>query len=227
MEILSDNRLLLGLAAAVVLFIVYLLSRSPGKAASAGGGVTQAAVLEDMDRSTGQQHYELSAKTGALFSRNKGQHKNLHCVTIPMPTVGRQHALIQYVGGDYYLTDKGSRNGSFVNGVRVTEKQTLRHGDVVRIYKYAFRFLLPQQTDDEATQLATEAEEATQLATPPEPILPGAAEPSPPPAAAQAESMPAVDVDFVLEDADVTLENFIDDASIVSGRSGPGRSKKR
>ncbi len=222
MEILSDTRLILGVAIVVVLFVIYLLSRSPGKAASTAKAAARAALLEDMDRSTGQQHYELSPALGVLFSRNRGQGKGLQYITIPVPTVGRQHALIQYVGGDYWLTDKGSRNGSFVNGVRVAEKQPLRHGDVIRVYKYAFRFTLPQPTDNEATQLATDAEEATLLAPTPEPVLPGAAAPPPSrPAAAPAKFRQTADVDFVLEDEDVTLENFIDDASIV-----PGRSKK-
>ncbi|MEM9189590.1 MAG: trypsin-like peptidase domain-containing protein [Myxococcota bacterium] len=41
-----------------------------------------------------------------------------------------RHAEIQRVDGKYILVDSGSRNGTWVNGIRIT-RQTLRTGDVV------------------------------------------------------------------------------------------------
>jgi adenylate cyclase len=51
-------------------------------------------------------------------------------VVLDSRSVSRLHALVQRVdGGDYCLIDLGSRNGSFVNGRRVTIPVTLQNGD--------------------------------------------------------------------------------------------------
>ncbi len=46
--------------------------------------------------------------------------------------VSRVHASIDYIGGSYYITDLGSTNGTFVNGVRVVRKK-LAEGDLIRM----------------------------------------------------------------------------------------------
>src|SRR5262245_58293677 len=43
--------------------------------------------------------------------------------------VSRFHAVVDLVGGQYVVEDKGSRNGTFVNGQRVTGRTPLRSGD--------------------------------------------------------------------------------------------------
>jgi pSer/pThr/pTyr-binding forkhead associated (FHA) protein len=43
--------------------------------------------------------------------------------------VSRNHVMIQHEGGQFYLIDMGSRNGSFVNGRRLTAPVALREGD--------------------------------------------------------------------------------------------------
>ncbi len=60
-----------------------------------------------------------------------GRHPTNH-VVVDIPTVSAEHALIEYVGGVYRLTDRGSRNGTFVNGRRITEYH-LQDGDIIRI----------------------------------------------------------------------------------------------
>jgi pSer/pThr/pTyr-binding forkhead associated (FHA) protein len=50
------------------------------------------------------------------------------------PDVSRAHAELERVGGVWALADEGlSRNGTFVNGERVSIRQRLRDGDVVRM----------------------------------------------------------------------------------------------
>ncbi|MEE8184445.1 MAG: FHA domain-containing protein [Acidobacteriota bacterium] len=47
--------------------------------------------------------------------------------------VSRKHAEIQILAKDqYFIVDHASRNGTFVNGVRLTRRK-LRHNDVIRI----------------------------------------------------------------------------------------------
>lgn len=49
---------------------------------------------------------------------------------IPDRWISRNHAMLQCMEtGEFYLIDLGSRNGSFVNGRRVSVPVTLRHGD--------------------------------------------------------------------------------------------------
>lgn len=47
-------------------------------------------------------------------------------------TISRRHAEMTPDGGRWYLRDLGSSNGTFVNGVRVTEARMLHPGDQIR-----------------------------------------------------------------------------------------------
>ncbi len=61
---------------------------------------------------------------------------------IPLPldtTVSRKHAAITNAGGTVTVADQGSSNGTFVNGVKITE-QVLKPGDEVQIGSSRFRF---------------------------------------------------------------------------------------
>lgn len=60
------------------------------------------------------------------------------------PEVSRTHAQLERVGGDWTLVDDGlSRNGSFVNGERLTGRRRLVDGDVVRVGKTSLLFRTP------------------------------------------------------------------------------------
>lgn len=59
-------------------------------------------------------------------------------------SVSRLHAQLDRVGDDWLLSDDGvSRNGTFVNGARVTSRRPLRDGDVVAVGGTLIAFLLP------------------------------------------------------------------------------------
>lgn len=53
--------------------------------------------------------------------------------------VSFQHARVFSHGGVYYVQDLGSLNGTFLNGVRITEAQ-LTYGDVITVGKHTVRF---------------------------------------------------------------------------------------
>jgi pSer/pThr/pTyr-binding forkhead associated (FHA) protein len=55
-------------------------------------------------------------------------------------TVSRDHALLVRRGGEYYLDDCGSLNGTYVNRQRV-DSQQLEDGDELQIGKYKLSFL--------------------------------------------------------------------------------------
>jgi DNA-binding CsgD family transcriptional regulator len=49
------------------------------------------------------------------------------------PAVSRLHALCERLEGGWRLSDLGSRNGTYVNSIRITDPVALRPGDEVRI----------------------------------------------------------------------------------------------
>ncbi|MDA3957138.1 FHA domain-containing protein [Oceanispirochaeta sp.] len=55
------------------------------------------------------------------------------------PSVSRKHSLIRLFGEGVYLKDLGSRNGTFVNGVRIIEEKQLRNNDIIRLGELEFR----------------------------------------------------------------------------------------
>ena len=70
--------------------------------------------------------------------------------------VSRSHAELSRVGDDWALADDGlSRNGSFINGERVSGRRRLRDGDELRFGDTLVRFFAPFETDD-ATRTAIE-----------------------------------------------------------------------
>jgi hypothetical protein len=52
-------------------------------------------------------------------------------IVINDPQISRQHARITHQGGRMVLEDIGSTNGTFVNGMRLTNPHTLANGDVI------------------------------------------------------------------------------------------------
>lgn len=55
--------------------------------------------------------------------------------TIPLADryLSRTHAEITRVGDDWFVTDSGSVNGTYLNGQRLAEATALRPGDVITI----------------------------------------------------------------------------------------------
>lgn len=54
--------------------------------------------------------------------------------------VSRRHAEIRFAGGQVSITDTGSMNGTFVNGMRIQASQVLLPGDEIRAGTTIFRF---------------------------------------------------------------------------------------
>ena len=78
----------------------------------------------------------------------------------------RVHALLERLHAEWSFDDSGSRNGSFVNGERVSGRRRLRDGDVLRVGKTLIVFRAPSagesvQTlpaDDDAVPSLTSAQ---------------------------------------------------------------------
>jgi pSer/pThr/pTyr-binding forkhead associated (FHA) protein len=77
-------------------------------------------------------HFEGNAypvnKDRFIIGRGKA-HSDL---TIRDPNISRQHALVEFAGGTYYIVDLGSTNGIEFRGQRV-QRKAIQNGDVFRI----------------------------------------------------------------------------------------------
>jgi pSer/pThr/pTyr-binding forkhead associated (FHA) protein len=69
--------------------------------------------------------------------------------------VSRVHAALEPLGTDWTITDDGiSRNGTFVNGTRISGNPRLRDGDVIRVGQTTIVFRAPAESDSQATVAA-------------------------------------------------------------------------
>lgn len=81
---------------------------------------------------------------GEKWSVNKdrfviGRGRQSSDLTLKDPNVSRQHAMVEYQNGVYFIVDMGSTNGVEYNGQRIARKQ-IAEGDVFRICDHDLRF---------------------------------------------------------------------------------------
>jgi pSer/pThr/pTyr-binding forkhead associated (FHA) protein len=81
---------------------------------------------------------------GERYSVNKdrfviGRGKQSSDLTLKDPNVSRQHAMIEFQNGVYFMVDMGSTNGVEYNGQRIARKQ-ITEGDVFRICDHDILF---------------------------------------------------------------------------------------
>jgi serine phosphatase RsbU (regulator of sigma subunit) len=79
------------------------------------------------------------------------------------PTVSRRHCRLELLDGKLRLADLASTNGTFINGVRVTEPGPLEDGDILGIGVYRLRYHRRAQDETaEADAMEQEWREASQ-----------------------------------------------------------------
>lgn len=81
---------------------------------------------------------------GERFSVNKdrfiiGRGKQSSDLTIKDPNVSRQHAMVEFLNGQYYIVDMGSTNGVEYAGQRV-QRKVINEGDVFKVCDHELRF---------------------------------------------------------------------------------------
>src|SRR5919204_547507 len=72
--------------------------------------------------------------------------------------VSRDHAAVTFGGGRWYVEDRGSSNGTFLNGTRVHPGAPLplRHADRIIVGTETLLFSWPAQLEDQDTTKALE-----------------------------------------------------------------------
>ncbi len=68
-----------------------------------------------------------------------GRGKQSSDLTIKDPNVSRQHAMIEFTDGRYYIVDMGSTNGVEFNGQRV-QRKVISEGDAFRVCDHELKF---------------------------------------------------------------------------------------
>jgi FHA domain len=79
------------------------------------------------------------------------------------PTVSRMHALLENFGFAWSIRDLGSRNGTYVNGERITEERLLRSGDELRLGTTRVIFCQAAHAGEAADDDNTKPSERAQL----------------------------------------------------------------
>jgi hypothetical protein len=86
-----------------------------------------------VDRARPERRYGLYGSMSVGRSRG-------NTIVLEHAAVSRRHARLDVEGGECWILDSGSTNGTFVNGRRVRGPQRLQHGDVVRFAEVEFLF---------------------------------------------------------------------------------------
>ncbi len=68
-----------------------------------------------------------------------GRGRSSSDLTIKDPNVSRQHAMIEYLNGYYYIVDMGSTNGVEYAGQRI-QRRVVGEGDTFRVCDHELRF---------------------------------------------------------------------------------------
>jgi pSer/pThr/pTyr-binding forkhead associated (FHA) protein len=101
-----------------------------------------------------EQEYELN-QDSILFGRT-----NTSDIELPIKSVSRRHAEITREEQDYFITDLGSGNGTYLNNKRLPaeEKSLLKSGDAIRIEDYQILFLIGAGDGERALEVDTDTD---------------------------------------------------------------------
>jgi pSer/pThr/pTyr-binding forkhead associated (FHA) protein len=87
-------------------------------------------------------------------------------IVIDNLAVSGEHAVLQMTGGDVFLEDLNSTNGTYVNGKAIKKKQ-LANADAIEIGKYKIKFVADEAVDNfDKTMIVQARPAAAAVATP-------------------------------------------------------------
>lgn len=119
-------------------------SGSGGRPASPKGGAGTLALLWLSGPRTGEE-LVLPADRPTICGRSRDADVHLED-----DLVSRRHTRIHLADGQYWVEDLGSKNGTFLNGEKVTRPTALRLGDYLRIGEATFHVVAPCMVGEQA-----------------------------------------------------------------------------
>jgi len=139
-------------------YLATLLPTVRSAASAPAHGLT--AVLYDVYDPADIKRHEIGDKP-VVIGRVSGTDPAMDYVVVDERTVGRWHATIERRGQTFWLRDEGSVNGTFVNDQRISGEHPLKHGDMVRVHRHEFEFVIPELFDSDRTMIG---QSSTQMA---------------------------------------------------------------
>lgn len=149
-EFKRTSWLIVGTVSAIVIsiFAIMLLLRRRSDTPSVS---VPAARLIDLGRQTGEIELPIKGpltRIGRLDDQND--------IVVKSDYVGREHGLIEFKNGAFHLRDLRSTNGTFLNDIRIAAGEELgpmlKHGDIIRLGPYSFRFVIDRMLEAEQAQ---------------------------------------------------------------------------
>jgi two-component system, NtrC family, sensor kinase len=83
---------------------------------------------------------------------------------LPDPQISRSHSLVERDETNYWVSDNGSHNGTYVNDIRLENRRVLRDGDLIRVGNTSIEASLPEtatQTGRTAMHIAEDGDSLT------------------------------------------------------------------
>jgi len=138
----------LAAAGVVVLSVVVFVFMRGGKETEKSNrspSIAGGAYLMDLSGATEKSNYAIS---NSIFKIGRGKSEDID-IFINKGTISGMHAQIEYKDNNFYLTDPGSTNGTYVNDEveRITDEVCLNAGDVISFDQYRFKLVVRGQGD--------------------------------------------------------------------------------
>lgn len=92
-------------------------------------------------------------------------------IVIDNLAVSGEHAVLQMTGGEVFLEDLNSTNGTYLNG-KAIKKQQLQNGDSIEIGKYKIKFVGDGEADNFDKTMVVKARPSTPPPAPSRPVAP-------------------------------------------------------
>lgn len=86
-----------------------------------------------------ENHNEIIRLPFSVNSVGRGSHCNVY---INSPTLSTEHAIISLIQGKYFIKDNQSKNGTFVNSLKVENSTALSSGNIIKFGEKEFIFIL-------------------------------------------------------------------------------------
>lgn len=111
-------------------------------------------LLKDLSGATHRESHDITGRLTRISRTPAEDSPTARTLVVKDDYISREHAIIEYRDYGYWIIDRGSVNGSFVNDERVTSERLLKHGDRLRFHTYEFEVVLPEMEGEAKTQLA-------------------------------------------------------------------------
>lgn len=111
-------------------------------------------LLKDLSGATNRENHDITGRLTRISRAPAEDSASVRTLVIKDDYISREHAVIEYRDYGYWILDRGSVNGSFVNDERVASERLLKHGDRLRFHTYEFEIILPEMEGEAKTRQA-------------------------------------------------------------------------